>query len=338
MQSAAWMRCRAADGYAHFAILLRDERQQFVGGAVVGRWQMQDEAFYYIQDGPLLPEEPELAAAVMQALLARLEHHREADKQTVSHLRIEPRCGSEASAAFTAFGFVAPTFDDRFREPRHTRIVDLRLTEAARLTSMSAKGRYNVQLARRHGVRVVTDSSPQGLEDFIAIRGDTATRKQLSRKSRGYFESILREFGPRARLHFAELDGQRLATALTVVQDARATYLFGGSLPVRREVMAPYLLQHELMNQLADEGFVSYDLFGIAPPGDSQHAWRSISEFKRKLGGTEEAFVPTLDHVYDAAAYARFAQREGLAVARGSMTDALDSLHQPGAPHHVAAR
>ena len=310
MQSAGWIRCRAEDGYSHMAIMLRDEERRLAGGAVVGRWEYGDnQAFYYMQEGPLLPDEPELAQAVMNAVLARLAQHRRDDAAVVSHLRIEPRRSHWPE--FAAAGFEPPSCDDRFREPRHTHCVDLRAAEHERLQAMKTKGRYNVGLARRHGVAVVEDNTDRGLDDFLAIRNDTARRQDLRRRSRRYFAAMQREFGPRAQLFFAELGGRRLACALVIRFGERATYLYGGSLEDQREVMAPYLLHHEIMNRMAAAGCTSYDFWGTAPPGQPGHAWAGISAFKRKFGGIDVAHVPTLDHIYDRAAYARFVAAEG---------------------------
>lgn len=309
MQSASWIRCRAEDGYGHIAIMLRDEDHRLAGGAVVGRWEYGDnQAFYYIQEGPLLPDEPELSAAVMNAVLARLEQYRRSDTAVVSHLRIEPR--RAAWPDFAATGFELPWRDDRFREPRHTLCVDLRPTEHERLRAMKPKGRYNVGLARRHGVVVVEDNSDRGLDDFLVIRDDTARRQDLKRRSRRYYADMQREFGPRARFFFAELAGLRLACALVIRFGERATYLYGGSLDGQRDVMAPYLLHHEIMNRMSASGCTCYDLWGASPPGQPTHAWAGISTFKRKFGGTDIAHVPTLDHIYDRVAYARFVDTE----------------------------
>src|SRR2546426_10930263 len=46
-----------------------------------------------------------------------------------------------------------------------------------------------------------------------------------------------------------------------------------------------------------------YDLWGIAPPNEPDHPWRNFTVFKAKFGGVEVHLVPTLDCVYDAAAY-----------------------------------
>jgi lipid II:glycine glycyltransferase (peptidoglycan interpeptide bridge formation enzyme) len=53
-------------------------------------------------------------------------------------------------------------------------------------------------------------------------------------------------------------------------------------------------------------GHLSYDLWGIAPRNQPDHPWQNISAFKSKFGGQEVHLVPTLDYVYDPAAYARY--------------------------------
>ena len=83
----------------------------------------------------------------------------------------------------------------------------------------------------------------------------------------------------------------------------RATYFFGGSLDSRREIMAPYLLHFEIMRAAKALGHDWYDLWGTAPEDEPDHPWHNITVFKRKFGGVALDLVPTLDYVYDAAAY-----------------------------------
>jgi lipid II:glycine glycyltransferase (peptidoglycan interpeptide bridge formation enzyme) len=107
-------------------------------------------------------------------------------------------------------------------------------------------------------------------------------------------------------IYFAEYQGTRLAAAVVVYFGLRATYFFGGSLDLHRGVMAPYLLHFEIMRRARTMGLAWYDLWGAAPPGEPGHPWWNISVFKRKFGGAELTLVPTLDYVYDPAAYRRY--------------------------------
>jgi peptidoglycan pentaglycine glycine transferase (the first glycine) len=306
MQSSAWAQFRARTGCEHFAVTLKDG-DAIVGGALVGKWIYEPGyCFYYVQEGPVLPADEACAAEVFEAVLESIERHRKAEGATVSHLRIEPRW--QRLPDFVR-GFQPLAFPDyRFSEPRHTLCLDLRPSEDEILAQMKPKGRYNVRVARKHGVSVVRDNSYQGLVDFMRIQRCTAVRKGMQPIAPGYFRAMLAELVPRgqASLFFAEHRGQRLATALVGTFGRRATYLYGGSLLAQRRVMAPSLLHFEIMRRAKASGCEWYDLWGVAPSDQPDHAWRQISEFKRKLGGVEVQLVPTLDYVYDAAAYDQF--------------------------------
>ena len=196
----------------------------------------------------------------------------------------------------------------RFSEPRDTLCIDLRPSEDEILAQMKPKGRYNVRVARKHGVTIVRDNSYQGLIDFMRIQRCTIVRKGMKPTTPAYFRAMLTELVPRgqASLFFAEHGGRRLATALVVTCGRRASYLYGGSLLAQRSVMAPYLLHFEIMRRAKASGCEWYDLWGVAPLDQPNHAWQQISEFKRKLGGVEVRLVPTLDYVYDDSAYDQF--------------------------------
>jgi hypothetical protein len=205
-------------------------------------------------------------------------------------------------------GFRPSAFSDRFSEPRNTLCIDLRPSEDDILAQMKPKGRYNVRVARKHGVAIVKDNSYRGSVDFMRIQRCTAVRKGIEPVAPSYFRAMLAELVSRgqASLFFAEYGGRRIATALVITFGRRATYFYGGSLLLHRRVMAPYLLHFEIMRRAKALGCEWYDLWGVAPLDQPDHSWQQISEFKRKLGGVEVHLVPTLDYVYDAAAYDQF--------------------------------
>lgn len=311
MQSSWWADFRATTGYGHFGVVVKD-RGAIVGGAVVLRFSWADEScFYYMPEGPVLPGGEAAAGEVFEAVLADVEARRRAEGRTVSHLRMEPRW--PRLPGFVRGFRAVPAFRDIYMEPRNTLCVDLRPSEEAILARMKQKGRYSVRVAQRHGVSVVEGTSGRDIEDFLAIYGETAARQGLDAKPPEYFQALvpmLSSLG-RGSVFFAEHQGERLAAAVVVRFGRRATYFFGGSLGSRRHVMAPYLLQFEIMRWAKALGCEWYDLWGVAPEGEPDHPWRSISVFKRKFGGQEVGLVPTLDYVYDPAAYDGYLAAEG---------------------------
>jgi lipid II:glycine glycyltransferase (peptidoglycan interpeptide bridge formation enzyme) len=313
MQSSWWVEFRNYCGFENFGITLRDGKE-ILGGAVVLKYQYSDDrCFYYIQDGPVLPDDPMAAGEVFQAVFEEIEDRRRTEPQIVSHLRLEPRW-LHLPGFVTGCRAIRPLADP-YLEARDTRCIDLRPAENAILAQMQPKGRYNIGLARRHGVSVIEDMSGQGLADFLAIYAETAERQGLVPKPPDYFERLvsLLSTAHRGTLFFAEYQGRRIATALVVYFGRRATYFFGGSRDLDRQVMAPYLLHFEVMRKARALGHEWYDLWGIAPANEPDHPWRNFSVFKAKFGGAEVRLVTTLDFVYNEAAYDGY-----LALQRGS--------------------
>jgi lipid II:glycine glycyltransferase (peptidoglycan interpeptide bridge formation enzyme) len=130
---------------------------------------------------------------------------------------------------------------------------------------MKPKGRYNIGVARRYGVAVTEDVSPSGVADFIDIYTETFARKALHALDPDYFQTLIPIILPQKRgsIFFAEYQGIRLATALVVFFGDMATYYYGGSRDQHRNIMAPYLLQFEIMRRAKALGCHCYDLFGM---------------------------------------------------------------------------
>lgn len=309
MQSSWWAEFRAAAGFRNFGVIIR--RQGIVtGGGVVHSYSWRPgEGFYYLPEGPVLPADPARGREVFAAVLGAVRHHRHAEPLSISHLRIEPRW-QELPPFLEEFDIV-PAPEDVFTEPRHTLCVDLRGSETGILAQMHPKGRYNIAVARRHGVTVVEDGSAAGIADFLALYQGMTERKGLRSKPDDYFTTLIPALTATGRgsLLFAQLGDERVATILVVYFGVRGTYFFGASGDAHREVMAPYLLQFEGMRHAKGRGCEWYDLWGIAPTAAPEHPWHGITEFKMKFGGDRLDLVPTLDLIFDRGAYARYLGR-----------------------------
>jgi lipid II:glycine glycyltransferase (peptidoglycan interpeptide bridge formation enzyme) len=305
MQSSWWADFRVGVGYEYFAIILK-HAGSILGGALVHKFPFApDDSFYYIQDGPVLPDDPSAAADVFAATINAIEDRRRTETRTISHLRIEPRWPRLPD--FVS-GFRPLARRDSYFEPRTTLCVDVRPSDELILAQMKPKGRYNIRVAQRHGVSVVEDNSAQGLADFLRLYAEMVRRQELKGKPSYYFETLLPALWSvgHGSLFFAEYAGVRLAAALVVFFGRMAIYFYGASLDERRNVMAPYLLHFEIMRNARARGHQWYDFWGICPENEPDHPWQNFSTFKRKFGGVEFNIVPTLDYIYDSAAYDRY--------------------------------
>ncbi len=245
------------------------------------------------------PDCANVAAEVFSAVIADIEAQRTDETQIVSHLRLEPRweqLPSYVRGSRSASGWL---------EPRDTLCLDLSQSVDEMMEHMKPKGRYNVRLARRKGVSVVEDISLQGVADFVEMYHETAQRQGALRHSRQYITELSQRLSchDRGSIFFAEYQGLRLATALVIYFGDTATYKYGGSKLVHRNVMGPYLLHFEALLAAKSRGCRWYDFYGVSPPGQPDNDWANFSAFKRKFGGREIRFVPPLDFVYDEHAY-----------------------------------
>src|SRR5262245_6257886 len=186
----------AYHGWKHFGSVLRDG-ETVVGGAVVfARSFAPKKSYYYIPDGPVLLESDpdDEQEQVFRTIMESIEEKRQNEQHVISHLCINPRW--EHVPGF-ATGFQESSH--YYGSPRDTLCIDLNASESAILAQMKPKGRYNIGVARRYGVSVVEDVSPQGIQDFLNIYGETFDRKGLHRLDPDYFHTLIPLLSPPAR-------------------------------------------------------------------------------------------------------------------------------------------
>ncbi len=245
-----------------------------------------------IPRGPLMSEKLKVKS---EKLLEQIMQ--DAKKERCLSLYLSP-----STDQFFTFHFSLFTASGRHVYPEATRVIDLTLNDDALLAQMKPKGRYNIRLAEKHGVRV--EASPD-IDAFSALMKETADRDGFrpsgARTYLRFLEQLPQSFlllafqppennekRPAEGLKDSAKSGEPqrpVAGLLGVIWGSTGIYYYGGSSKAHRELMAPYLLQWEAIRYCRDHGCTSYDLFGIAPEGTPDHPWASVSEFKAKFGG-----------------------------------------------------
>jgi len=208
----------------------------------------------------------------------------------------------EALEALEAVSFVK-SFEEM--QPEHTLVIDLSKTKDEILAEMKQKGRYNIKVAGKHGVNVKESDS---IENFYSLYETTAKRQKISYRNKDYFFKlfdILKEKGY-VKVFEATHTEKVLAAAIVVYYEKRATYLFGGSSQEEKQTMAPYLLHWNIMKDAKENGFVEYDLFGVAPEDQPKHRWANVTSFKKKFGGNYLELVGSFDLVFKLFEYKLF--------------------------------
>lgn len=197
--------------------------------------------------------------------------------------------------------------------PTDTLLVTLRHDEDDILASMKAKTRYNIRLAKRHGI-VVKRGSFEDLDVFYTLYRQTCRRNRLNLHHRSYFETLFITGCDDFELLIAYLDRQTPLAALFITYSGdRATYLYGASSSDHRNKMAPYLLQWEAIKHAKENGCRQYDLFGTPPNKNPAHPMHGLYRFKSGFGGDELHRLGCWDYPFNHEEYEEYSKVELLA-------------------------
>jgi lipid II:glycine glycyltransferase (peptidoglycan interpeptide bridge formation enzyme) len=191
-------------------------------------------------------------------------------------------------------------------QPEHTFLIDLLKTEGDILKEMKPKGRYNIRVAEKHGVKI---SSQGKINNFYQLYQKMAKRQKITYRKMDYFQKLLDLLGKKDYVQVFEArskENKLLASAIIVFYQDTATYLFGGSSDEDRQLMAPYKLHLETIREAKNRGCRYYDMFGIAPNDDPKHPWAGVTRFKRQFGGQEFIALGSWDKVYSPIKYFLF--------------------------------
>lgn len=308
LQSSAWGRLRAGQGWRVERTALVDAAGAIVAGAQVLVRRRLGGAVAYVPRGPVVDPGDAAWPALRDALRAR---HR---PRAVA-LRLEPHWADmpEVRGALVDAGLrSAPAL-----QPASTLVLDLSLGAEGLLAAMKPKCRYNIGLAARSGV-TVTLGTGADLDVFEDLLHATAVRHAIAERPRGYHAAVVRAFGAAARLYLARADGRTLAAALVIHHGRTATYLYGASSDDGRQRMPGHAVQWAAISDALAVGLARYDFWGV--PDAIGRAWADggdpdavplgtgglwgVWRFKRGFGGQVWRAVGAFDDVYAPLRYA----------------------------------
>jgi lipid II:glycine glycyltransferase (peptidoglycan interpeptide bridge formation enzyme) len=199
-------------------------------------------------------------------------------------------------------------------QPASTVVIDIARPLNDVLRSMKPKTRYNIRLAEKKGV-TVSEGSLDELDRWYSIYQETARRDRIGIHSLSYYRGLLRSSreyhgtAPDVKLLLAWHEGELLAGNIVAFWRTRAAYLYGASSGVKRNLMPTYALQWEAIRRAHAAGCLTYDLYGVPPRPDQDHAMFGLYQFKTgfsdkvlaRWGTWDASFRPVLFALYRAA-------------------------------------
>jgi lipid II:glycine glycyltransferase (peptidoglycan interpeptide bridge formation enzyme) len=274
--------------------------------------------FAYIPWGPELPDgfpvnkKPRVLRELAKKLKPFLAHD-------TALIRFEPPWAGEhdEDVVFLSKGLkrAAATV-----QPPDTVLVNLELSREEILAAMKPKWRYNIGLAEKKGV-LVEETNTRGLEIFYRLLRETAARDGIAVHGFDYYKTLFEVCekhsdkdgeSPSLRLYMARHEEDALAAIVVLFRGKNATYLYGASSDIKRNMMAAYALQWRAMIDAKEAGCKCYDLFGMPPNDDPNHPMAGLYRFKTGFGGRIIHRPGTWDYPLRPAAYFFFSKAEAL--------------------------
>lgn len=308
-QSFAWAKFKQWDNWESYKIgIFENSTKKLIGGCIAYSFACTENTnFIYIPEAPILNYENKDELFWQWRSLETAIHSitELSPKMRTTHIRMEPRL--ENIPAWMLLGWKKAPLN---LQPRHTRVIDLKIKEGELLTAMKQKCRYNIRLAEKRGVKV-GKASWNELPKFYKLYEETAKRDGFNSKKISFFEGLIQSMKSELELYIAESsDGTALASAIVVNFGDRATYLYGASSNENRNLMGPYALHWNIIKESQEKGYKEYDFWGVAPSlTDEAHDWHGLSVFKAGFGGKHLSFTGAYDYVLQNEEYQSFVDK-----------------------------
>lgn len=178
-------------------------------------------------------------------------------------------------------------------QPSQTTILDLSKSKEELLAKMHYKTRYNIRLAKRHGVKV-REGRPEEIEIFLKLLYQTVRRNKFRPHPDNYYRQLLTIDPDFVKLYLAEYQERVLAANIYIFFGDTAFYVHGASSNEFKNVMAPYLLHWEIIKKAKESGYHYYDFWGI-----DAKKWPGLTRFKINFGGEIINYPGTFEIVFN---------------------------------------
>jgi len=314
LQSDVWGKFKSRFGWKSRAFLIELSGYAACPLLLLSRRLAPGFSFAYVPWGPSLPDN--FPASDRTAALAELAIKlKPLISRNTAFIRFDPPWakGDGENQLLLSAGFKRAAADI---QPPDTVIIDLSSSEEEILAAMKPKWRYNISLAGKKGVQVNSGDSHE-IEKFYNLLKETAQRDGIAVHSVDYYKTLFEiceasRGSESLRLYTASHEGDILAAVVVLFRKNTATYLYGASSNIKRNLMAPYALQWKAMQDAKSAGCIYYDLFGIPPDDNPNHPMSGLYRFKTGFGGRIIHRPGSLDFVYKPFVYNLFNFAEAL--------------------------
>ena len=301
LQSWAWGDFKKSTGHIVERIGFFDQKKMVSGIQVIfSRLPGLNSTVGYVPRG-LMPDQDQIDT--LQSL---------AQKHQASYIKLEPNVaikhGSQNSAFEQVTAFLKKNGAVRGKAlfTKYTYWLDLSPSSDELFEHLASKTRYNTRLAIKKGVKIIENSTLEGMEQYIRLMEETTKRQSFLNHDGNYFRALHKTLGEKGmmKIFHAVYEEKVLTSWVTFNFGGRFYYPYGASSNDHREVMPNNLMMWEMIRYAKSQGCQVFDMWGsLGPEPDKNNPWYGFHRFKEGYGGDLEEFIGTFDLIYSPRIY-----------------------------------
>jgi lipid II:glycine glycyltransferase (peptidoglycan interpeptide bridge formation enzyme) len=306
LQSYEWGELKKKTGWEPIRVII-EEDDVFVGAIQIlkRKLPLMGRSIFYAPRGPVIDYDKE------DHLLELMKKLRSIARQhNAVFLKIDPDVpvhNVKIVQMIEKVGFKQQNRGKNFEgvQPRYVFRLDINRSEEEILSSFENKTRYNIRLAERKGVQIISDCTKDHLKIFYDILRVTAERDKYLIRAYSYYEDIWETFVEKgsAKLFMAKFQDRYIAGAISFVFGDKTWYIYGASSNEDRNVMPNYLVQWQMILWAKDNGCKVYDFRGISGDFNPENPLYGLYRFKKGFNGELVEFIGEFDFLFSPAYY-----------------------------------
>lgn len=237
----------------------------------------------YLPYGPTVSDQKTLHEALRAA-------QKLAKKLNATFVRVEP-LGTD----FTPSDFNLQLTP--YSQPADTWCLDLKQPKEDLIANMKQNNRSIYRNYHKKGMVYTESTNPADIKHLTNLLHGVAKHNQISVHSDQYLTAQAKSLikNQAAKLHFIELDGQKIAAALSYRFEDTVYYAHAAADYQHRKLAASTALLAEMIIRAQAEGFKIFDTYGITTSDDPHHKWQGFTKFKKSFGGYYQKLSKTYD-------------------------------------------
>lgn len=288
LQSEYWRRFQEGVGRKSFIISAREDGEMIFYANILTHTLPVVGNYFYLPRGPVIETKNEKRKVKNKDYFSELIQL--AEQNNIGWIRIEP-------ANEEALKLIKENLPEKYEikktavdiQPKEVFLMNISKSEEEILAGMKQKTRYNIKLAEKKGVKVLVSREEKYIDEFCRLVRITAQRDKIKSHPEGYYRKMF-EVIPSdiLKLYLAEYEGKIIAANIILFFGKFATYMHGASDNEYRNVMAPYLLQWQAIQDAKKTGCDWYDFGGVKVKSESGKSWEGITKFKTGFAANKE--------------------------------------------------